>query len=107
VWYDPDAVVEHKVFDYRLRPKWLVERAFWQGYSKRVMADVIPDDGGGSEEEEQEFLRRLAFVFVPDRVKKTVRDRAPAEFVELVVLGVLTAAVGLGYLVATVDRLRG
>ncbi|MGQ4554931.1 glycosyltransferase [Halobellus sp. GM3] len=37
VWYNPDAVVEHKIFDYRTDPRWLLERAFWQGYSKRVL----------------------------------------------------------------------
>jgi glycosyltransferase involved in cell wall biosynthesis len=123
VWYDPDAVVEHKVFDYRTDPRWLFERAFWQGYSKRVMADVLPDggdrddDGGGREgrrsdgsggdaDEESEFLRRLLFEFGPGRLRRLVRRPRRAEALQFVTLVALTATVGFGYLYATLDRLR-
>ena len=101
VWYDPDAVVEHKVFDYRTAPRWLVERAFWQGYSKRVMADVLPDDDGG---EEGAFLRRLATEFVPCRGWQLVRERRREDALQLVALFALTAVVGIGYLYAALTR---
>lgn len=42
VIYNPDAKVGHKVFGYRTRPTWLIERGFWQGYSKWVMQKVRP-----------------------------------------------------------------
>jgi glycosyltransferase involved in cell wall biosynthesis len=101
VWYDPDAVVEHKVFDYRTDPRWLLGRAFWQGYSKRVMADVLPDDDGG---EERAFLRLLVTDSVPGRVRALGRRRRRADALQLLSLFVLTAAVGLGYLYALINR---
>jgi len=54
VWYDPDAEVAHKVFEYRTEFRWLVDRAFWQGYSKRAMESFVEDEGG----EEGAFLGR-------------------------------------------------
>ncbi|AUV81824.1 glycosyl transferase family A [Salinigranum rubrum] len=101
VWYDPDAVVEHKVFDYRTKPGWLVKRAFWQGYSKRVMADVLPEEDGG---EEGDFLKQLLVEFVPDRVGDVVRERRSTDAVQLLSLGLLTAVVGLGYVYGVVTR---
>jgi len=125
VRYNPDAVVAHKVFDYRTRPRWLVERAFWQGYSKRAMETLLPpadagrgaagDDpdggrdagdasgapgpaGGGSTAEEAEFLRRLVTEFVPGRIGGLLRRPSRAALAQLLALVVLTAAVGAGYL---------
>ncbi|WP_136602536.1 glucosyl-dolichyl phosphate glucuronosyltransferase [Salinigranum halophilum] len=101
VWYDPDAVVEHKVFDYRTKPGWLVKRAFWQGYSKRVMGELSSDDDGG---EEGVFLRNLAFVFVPGRLRDLARHRRGVDLLQLFALLVFTGTVGLGYLYAVANR---
>jgi glycosyltransferase involved in cell wall biosynthesis len=101
VWYDPEAVVEHKVFAYRTTPRWLLERAFWQGYSKRVMADVLPDAKGG---EEGDFLRRLLFEFVPVRLRGVVHKRRRVDVLQLFTLCLLTATVGAGFVFATIQR---
>jgi glycosyltransferase involved in cell wall biosynthesis len=61
VYYVPDAEVAHKVFEYRTRPGWLLDRAFWQGYSKRAMETLAPEVGG----DEGEFLRRLILEVAP------------------------------------------
>ncbi len=99
--YQPDAVAAHKVFEYRTRPRWLCERAFWQGYSKRVLARAsersIDDD-------ETEFLSHLAFSAVPSRLRQLVRDPSSARAQQLAMLVVLTACVGIGYLYAIVDK---
>jgi len=94
LWYDPEALVAHKIYDYRTEPGWLLDRAFWQGYSKRAMETFVPDAG----DEERAFLRRLVLEFVPGRVKGLVTAPSVAKLEQLVMLGVLTAAVGLGYL---------
>ena len=93
VWYNPDAVVAHKVFDYRTRPGWLFERAFWQGYSKRAMETLVPDSSG----EETDFLRDLLFRFVPDRIWGLLRSPSAAKGQQLAMLVGLTATVGIGY----------
>ena len=51
VIYNPDAVVYHKVFPERLKLRFLLRRAFWQGYSKRAMKEA-----GHPLKEENTFL---------------------------------------------------
>ncbi|WP_255149708.1 glucosyl-dolichyl phosphate glucuronosyltransferase [Halorarius halobius] len=93
VWYVPDAEVEHKVFDYRTDPWWLLDRAFWQGYSKRGMEKFVE----GSTDEEGEFLGQLLGEFAPARLRRLVRDPGVEAATQLVMLFVFTAAVGAGY----------
>ncbi|MFC7020996.1 MULTISPECIES: glucosyl-dolichyl phosphate glucuronosyltransferase [Haloarcula] len=94
VYYTPDALVAHKVFQYRTDPGWLVDRAFWQGYSKRGMEVFVPESTG----EESAFLGDLLFSYVPARLGGLVRSPSVAAVLQLVFLVVLTGAVGVGYL---------
>ena len=96
VWYDPDAKVAHKIFDYRTEFRWLLDRAFWQGYSKRAMESLVDTNGS----EENDFVKRLLFEFVPDRFVSMLQDRSVTEAKQLVSLLVFTGAVGVGYLYA-------
>lgn len=93
VWYEPAALVGHKVFAYRTKPKWLAGRAFWQGYSKRAMESFVPNSTG----EESAFLGRLLTEFIPHRVRDLVRDPSRERATQLISLVVLTALVGFGY----------
>ena len=93
VWYNPDAVVGHKVFEYRTEPRWWHERAFWQGYSKRAMEDLVP----GSSGTETAFLGELVTEFLPQRLRDLLTGPSRRKAAELVALLTLTATVGLGY----------
>jgi glycosyltransferase involved in cell wall biosynthesis len=93
VWYVPEAEVAHKVFEYRTEPKWLLERAFWQGYSKRGMEHFVPESAG----EEDAFLGDLLTEFLPRRLRSLVRRPSTAKLSQLVFLGLCTAFVGFGY----------
>jgi hypothetical protein len=97
VWYNPEAVVAHKVFEYRTDLRWLLDRAFWQGYSKRAMETFVED----STDEESDFLGRLLSEFAPARFRKTVTSPSKAALAQFVMLFVFTGAVGLGYLYGT------
>jgi len=94
VWYNPQAEVAHKVFNYRTDPKWLLDRAFWQGYSKRAMEVLL----GESSDEESDFLGALLGEYTPDRLRSLARHRSRAQAMQLLVLWVLTFVVGIGYL---------
>ncbi|MFB6083657.1 MAG: glucosyl-dolichyl phosphate glucuronosyltransferase [Halorientalis sp.] len=94
VYYNPDARVAHKVFEYRTDPKWLLDRAFWQGYSKRGMEVLVPESTG----EEYDFLGQLLGEFVPARAKSLVTAPSREKALQFAMLFVFTAAVGLGYL---------
>jgi glycosyltransferase involved in cell wall biosynthesis len=94
VYYDPQAIVEHKIFDYRTKPRWLYNRAFWQGYSKRAMTVIGPD----IESEENAFLKQLLVEFIPGRVVGLCRKPSYSGFLQLWTLLFLTSLVGIGYL---------
>lgn len=100
VVYNPEARVAHKVFDYRTEPVWLVERAFWQGYSKRVMQIVRP----GSTDRESEFISQLFTEFIPERVSGLVSQPSVPKLLQLVMIAVLTSTVGAGYGYAVIDK---
>ena len=95
VIYNPDAEVGHKVFEYRIDKQWLLDRAFWQGYSKRAMEQIVSED---ATQEESAFLKQLLFTFVPARIKSLVVGPTVPKFLQLVAVFVLTATVGVGYL---------
>lgn len=95
VIYNPDAIVEHKVFDYRTSPRWLLERAFWQGYSKRAMEKIVTDD---STDKETEFLGELVTGAIPSRIRSFVTGPSIEKFVQFCMLFALTGIVGVGYL---------
>jgi glycosyltransferase involved in cell wall biosynthesis len=98
VIYTDDAVVEHKLFDYRGEFEWLVFRSFWQGYSKRVMDLLYPGEDG----DETDYLRFLFLDRVPRRAKGCVTKPSVAAVLQILAIFVFTGAVGLGYLYALV-----
>ena len=95
VVYNPAAEVGHKVFEYRIDKRWLLDRAFWQGYSKRAMESIVSED---ATEEEFSFLGKLLFRFVPSRIKSLLFSPSVPKTLQLVTLLVLTATVGVGYI---------
>jgi len=99
VIYNTDAVVNHKLFDYRGDFRWLVFRSFWQGYSKRIMDLLLPE----AKEDKNEYLRQLMLRFVLLRLKDLVAEPSVPKVKQLVTIFVFTAAVGLGYLYGLLD----
>ncbi|MEF8779339.1 MAG: glycosyltransferase, partial [Haloferacaceae archaeon] len=94
VVYNRNAVVHHKLFDYRGEFRWLIFRSFWQGYSKRIMSLLYPDSQG----DESAFLGKLLFSFLPARFWSLARDPELAKAKQIAAIVVFTAAVGFGYL---------
>ena len=88
VIYNPKAVVFHKVFPERLKMKYLLSRAFWQGYSKREL-----ERRGYSLAEEGRFLSLLK-----SGIAQRVKTASPRLLCQAAVLIALTLSVGLGYL---------
>jgi glycosyltransferase involved in cell wall biosynthesis len=95
VVYNPDAEVGHKVFAWRTDTRWLLERSFWQGYSKRAMESLVSE---ASSAEESAFLQQLLTEFVPQRVKSLLKAPDSTKAARLLTLFVLTGTIGTGYL---------
>lgn len=99
VIYSERAIINHKVYPYRTKLRWLLRRCFWQGYSKRVLEQLLP----GSTGEESKFLRDLFFKHVPRRLKGLITGPSLAKVQQLVMIGVFTAVVGIGYIYGLVS----
>jgi hypothetical protein len=99
VWYDPEAEVAHKVFDYRTKLWWLIDRAFWQGYSKRAMESFVDDEGS----EERTFLTALMNDSIPTRVHRLIQEPSVPALLQLLSLFQFTVVVGFGYMYAVWD----
>jgi glycosyltransferase involved in cell wall biosynthesis len=93
VYYTPRAEVAHKVFAYRTSPPWLLDRAFWQGYSKRGMEVLVEESTGA----ESAFLGHLLRSSVPTRLRSLIAGPSVTKLLQFLMLFVFTAAVGLGY----------
>ena len=87
VVYNPDAIVYHKVFPERLKLRFLLRRAFWQGYSKRVMKEL-----GYSISEEEEFVRDLV-----GSITERAKAKSLVAYGQIIFLLILTSTAGLGY----------
>lgn len=98
VMYNPEAMVAHKVFAYRTNLRWQLNRAFWQGYSKRAMESLISGAGGV----ESEYSRKLLFEFIPDRLAQLIKRPSLKSVAQLATLTLLTGTVGAGYLYGVV-----
>ena len=97
--YNPDAVVYHKIVSERTKITFLLRRAFWQGYSKRMMNEM-----GYSMDVESDFLRNLVCDGVFGRVKEILRLKVvPA--IQIFFLGLFTATVVLGYVYRYMNHL--
>lgn len=92
--YNENAVVHHRLFDYRGDFRWLVKRAFLQGYSKRIFNVLYPD----APNDEGAFLRNLSLRWIPSRIADLVRSPSLAKVQQLCAIMVFTGAVGTGYL---------
>lgn len=99
VYYQPEAVVYHKVFGYRTNVPWLHRRAFWQGVSKRWMEVTHP----GATSSDRDHVRRLVTEFIPGRLRSVVLQPSKVAVAQLLFLLLLlgTTSLGYGYGVAT------
>ena len=94
VTYNPGATVVHHVDPYQLERQTLLKRSYWQGRSKRVLADLLPD----ATDDEADYLSDLLTSWVPERLARTVTERSSRPLIEATWLLAVTAAVGVGYL---------
>ncbi len=95
LYYNPDAEVAHRVYEFRTGVLWLLKRAFWQGYSKRAMETLVPDEGI---EEEGSYLRHLLVDATLRRLRQTFTGPSATSLLHLLMIYVFTACVGFGYI---------
>jgi GT2 family glycosyltransferase len=94
VYYLPDAAVSHKVYAEQLTPSWLLDRSYWQGYTKWKLSQTVEE----STETENEYLAFLFTTALPRYLKETIQNLSHVPLVKAIILLAFTAAVGVGYI---------
>jgi GT2 family glycosyltransferase len=102
VIYNPDAVVYHKIPPSKTRPRTLLRRAFYQGYSKALMRRRSPSHETLATE--QSYLKDLLFIYIPRRVKAIFSSNSVKEMKQLSFLAITIISVGLGFVYGYVKR---
>jgi len=72
--YNPEVKVQHRVYDYRLTPRFIRRHAYWQGYTKAVLSRLYSDPKRkkimGTE---YQLLRRIIFRLLPSTLIESFR----------------------------------
>ena len=105
--YNPRLRVKHKVHAYRLNPRFVQRRAFWEGYTKAWLKRVSGRNGSAAGDvlaPEYKLLRRILLTFFPRVAAGLVREPARSRRQAWLAVNALTH-VGLGYAAAISGRL--
>lgn len=97
--YTPDAKLWHRVHRYRLSQKFIKERSYWIGYSRRMVKQTKPENKKGKTDvlsQEHQLLNRIFTRLFPDIFKKAFTKPALAWRITGVTITSLTF-VTLGY----------
>ena len=102
VYYTPSASVEHRVYEWQLTWRWLINRAYWQGFTKELLEQSVPN----STEAETRFLRMLVVQSMPKYFRQTISTRSHIPVFRCMFLVILSLTVALGYISAKSRSLR-
>jgi len=93
VIYNPEALVYHKIPVSKVTAGMLLNRSFYQGYSKALIRKLHPS--AGTMQTENAYLRHLLFKRIPAGVLKIF---SASEFQKILMLTGSILGVGLGYI---------
>jgi len=97
VLYDPDAVVQHRIYVERQDIGYLLRRGFGDGLSKAMVKRSFETDEDVLDVERQ-FLRRLLTSSYPERLGKVLGGKdVRNNLAQLFVLTFLLSSIGMGY----------
>lgn len=105
VAFDPNVRVWHKVYAYRLTPRFVRGQSFWQGYTKAFLRRAYAADVDVRRlSREYDLLRRVLLGLLPRTLVQFARSPALA-WRRLRLIGSVLLHVGVGYLAGTWPRL--
>jgi glucosyl-dolichyl phosphate glucuronosyltransferase len=96
--FNPKVEVHHKVYSYRLSIRFIVRRAFWEGYTKALLKDKYRSlkTRNGVLATEHTLLRRIVFHRIPQALKMLFRHPVTAVN-QLGAVFVVLTCVSIGY----------
>lgn len=102
VIYNPEAIVYHKIPPSKAKPRILIRRSFYQGYSKALLRklSLSPE----TLTTEKSYLKDLLFRYIPRRIKRVFSSNSIKEIKKLSLLAAAIISVGLGFVYGYVKR---
>ena len=96
--YHPEVKVEHKVYKYRLKPKFIARSSYWIGYTKCMLKRLYPEAAEGENvlSTEQQLLKRIFIKLFPSILKTLFRNPI-ISWRKLQVTIIAVSSVALGY----------
>jgi len=98
LYYVPDAVVHHRVYDWQLSWEWLFDRAYWQGVTKKHLQRSV----SSSTDTESKFLKMVLLSAFPSYISKSIAERSHVPLTTGVAMILLTLSVGAGFIIAAI-----
>ena len=96
ILYHPEVKVKHRVYDYRLSLRFIVRRAYWEGYAKAILNRLYRSNNKNVLYPEYQLLRHILLRLIPESLKLIVQQPITA-LRKLWVTLLLVTFVGLGY----------
>lgn len=94
--YYPDIRVRHKVYGYRLAPRFVARRAYWEGYAKAMLKGWYSASDAAVLSTEFDLLRRILLRLVPGALGRLFR-RPLMALRQLGVIIIVISCVAAGY----------
>ena len=96
--YNPEVKVEHKVYKYRLKSKFIARSSYWIGYTKCMLKRLYPeaDEGKNLLSTEHQLLKRIFIKLFPSILKTLFRNPI-ISWRKLQVTIIAVSFVALGY----------
>ncbi len=96
ILYHPEVKVKHRVYAYRLSLRFIVRRAYLEGYAKAILNRLYRSNNKNVLHPEYQLLRHILFRLIPELLKLIVRQPVTA-LRKLWITLLLVTFVGLGY----------
>lgn len=95
MYYNPDAVIEHKVYPDQMNLSYIIDRCFWQGYTKRIMDNIESN----SIDHEKSYLRKILVNSNRDNLRNITRlNSVFKSLIHIFMIFLLSFIVGCGYI---------
>jgi len=103
ILYEPEAIVHHKVPQWRVKLSYLIQRSHDEGYYKSVVRKLCANSTTKPLSAEDTYLRYLLLVAIPQRLKRCYQRRS---LLQIVAIFICIGATGVGYLTGRLKNRR-
>jgi len=106
--YDPNAIVFHKIFDFRKSPQFIIRRCFYYGYAIAKIGSLKTKIDSKFEPTENGFISYLLHNSFKNRIIYCVKGvNIVNNLIQFFALGMFSISVFFGFIVGTISSIIG